>query len=224
MRLRSRLRLSTYRQQQLTRVMEFVLTGLLFIGLERRSVGISINAAIGLAVLQIPPLLERDYSVSMDPRLTPWITSAVFLHSLGTVGVPGGSGFYQSIPGYDHMTHALSASVVAGVGYATIRALDVHWDDVHLPDRFVFVFILMFVLAFGVVWEIIEFTTSAAATAIGGSPVLTQYGIEDTMKDLIFNTIGATIVAAWGTVYLNDFVSQVLESVGITTERDSPGE
>lgn len=224
MSVRERIRLSEYRQQQLTWVMEFVLIGLLFIGFERRSLGISINAAIGLIVLQIPPLLERDYSVSMDPRLTLWITTAVFLHSLGTVGVPGGEGFYRSIPGYDHLTHALSASVVAGVGYATIRALDEHWDDVHLPDRFVFVFILMFVLAFGVVWEIIEFTTSAAATAIGGSPVLTQYGLEDTMKDLIFNTIGAAIVAAWGTVYLNDFVTQILDAVGVQTGSDPPGE
>jgi len=219
--LRSHLRLSTYRQQQLTRLMEFILTGLLFIGLERRSVGISINAAIGLLVLQMPPLLERDYSVSMDPRLTLWITTAVFLHSLGTVGVPGGEGFYRSIPGYDHVTHALSASVVAGAGYATIRALDEHWPDVHLPDRFVFVFILMFVLAFGVFWEVIEFTTSAAATIIGGSPVLTQYGLEDTMKDLIFNTIGAVIVATWGTVYLNDFVGQIIEELG--RERSSDG-
>ncbi|WP_136688031.1 hypothetical protein [Halorhabdus amylolytica] len=224
MSLRERIRLSEYRQQQLTWVMEFILIGLLFIGFERRSLGISINAAIGLIVLQIPPLLERDYSVSMDPRLTLWITTAVFLHSLGTVGVPGGEGFYRSIPGYDHLTHALSASVVAGVGYATIRALDEHWDDVQLPDRFVFVFILMFVLAFGVVWEIIEFTTSAAATAIGGSPVLTQYGLEDTMKDLIFNTIGAAIVATWGTVYLNDFVTQILDAVGVQTGSDPPGE
>jgi hypothetical protein len=204
--------------------MEVLLIGLLFIGLERRSVGISINAAIGLAVLQIPPLLERDYSVSMDPRLTLWITSAVFLHSLGTVGIPGGEGFYSTIPGWDHLTHALSASVVAGVGYATIRALDEHWDDVHLPDRFVFVFILMFVLAFGVFWEVIEFTTSAAATAIGGSPVLTQYGLADTMKDLIFNTIGAVIVASWGTIYLNDFVAQLLTELGVSSETDGPGE
>ncbi|WP_309484918.1 hypothetical protein [Halorhabdus salina] len=214
----ARLHLDERRQRQLTWVMEVVLVGLLFIGLERRSVGISINAAIGLVVLQLPPVLERDYSVSMDPRLTLWITSAVFLHSLGTVGIPGGEGFYSTIPGFDHVTHALSASIVAGVGYATIRALDEHWRDVHLPDRFVFVFILMFVLAFGVVWEIIEFTTSAAATAIGGSPVLTQYGLEDTMKDLIFNTIGAIIVAAWGTVYLNDFVTQIVEGLGGESE------
>ncbi|QGN06725.1 hypothetical protein Hrd1104_05075 [Halorhabdus sp. CBA1104] len=204
--------------------MEVALIGLLFIGLERRSAGISINAVMGLLVLQIPPLLERDYSVSMDPRLTLWITSAVFLHSLGTVGIPGGEGFYSTIPGWDHLTHALSASVVAGVGYATTRALDVHWDDVQLPEQFVFVFILMFVLAFGVIWEVIEFTTSAAATAIGGSPVLTQYGLEDTMKDLIFNTIGAIVVASWGTIYLNDFVTQLLTAVGIANDDADGGE
>lgn len=201
--------------------MEIVLIGLLFIGLERRSVGISVNAAIGLLVLQIPPLLERDYSVSMDPRLTLWITIAVFLHSLGTVGVPGGQGgFYRTVFGWDYLTHTLSSSIVAAVGYTTTRAVDEHWEDVVLPDRFVFVFILLFVLAFGVFWEVIEFTTSSLATRIGGTPVLTQYGLEDTMMDLIFDSIGALIVATWGTVYLNDVVVTMLEQAGITKSGD----
>lgn len=195
-------RLDARRQNQLTRVMQIAMVGLLFVGFERGSTTIVVNVAVGIAVIQIPALLERDLSITMDSRLTLWITTAVFMHSIGAVGLPGGGGgLYRSVPHWDSLTHTLSSSVVAAVGYATTRAIDEHATGVHLPDRFVFVFVLLVVMAFGVAWEVMEFTTSAAATAIGGAPILTQYGIEDTMTDLLFNTAGALIVAALGSVY-----------------------
>jgi hypothetical protein len=30
--------------------------------------------------------LERDYAIPMDPALVLWLTTAVFLHALGTLG------------------------------------------------------------------------------------------------------------------------------------------
>ncbi len=207
MRLRDRVGITVRRQRQLVRLMEFGLVGLLFIGLERGSTGIVVNAAVALLVAQLPPLLERDYNIPMDAGLTLWITAAVFLHALGTVGLPGSElSFYRSLWWWDHLTHALSSSVVAGVGYATTRAFDAHSDRIHLPPRFMFVFILLFVVAFGVFWEVIEFGLGGAASLLGSGSVLTQYGLRDTMLDLVFDVIGGVIVAIWGTAYLTDLV------------------
>ncbi|NIS31206.1 MAG: hypothetical protein GWN07_12815, partial [Actinobacteria bacterium] len=86
---------------------------------------------------------------------------------------------------WDHLTHALSSSVVAGVGYATARAFDQHSDQIHLPPRFMFVFILAFVVAFGVLWEVVEFGLGGASAMLGSGTVLTQYGLGDTMLDLV---------------------------------------
>ncbi|MFB6189100.1 MAG: hypothetical protein ABEI57_04380 [Halapricum sp.] len=219
MRVRDYLGISETRQRQLTWVMQVCLVGIVFIGFDRRGGGIILNAVIGLAVVQLPPLLERDYDVQMDAGLTLWITSAVFLHAVGTVGVPGGAGgFYQTTWWWDHLTHALSSSVVAGVGYATARALDEHSDAVSLPEEFVFVFLLMFVLAFGVAWEVIEFSTSTVATALGGSPVMTQYGLTDTMLDLVFDAVGAIVVAVWGTAHLTTLTTQISDRLASLPE------
>jgi hypothetical protein len=205
MRLRDRIGVTEFHQKLATRLMEYALVGMLFIGLERGGTGIVVNCAVGLVVIQIPALLERDYDITLHPGLSLWITSAVFLHALGTVGVPGsGIGFYKNVWWYDHLTHALSASVVAAVGYTFVRVVDEHSRSVSLPPRFVFVFILSFTIAFGVLWEILEF-------AIGGLGVLTQYGLEDTMLDLMFNTAGAVLVAVWGTAYLSDFAGVVAD-------------
>ena len=199
--------------------MEVSLVGLLLVGIKRGSFGIVVNTGVALAVTQLPPILERDYELPMDPRLTLWITSAAFLHALGTVGIPGlmEGNFYSGTAAtwwWDHMTHALSASVVAAAGYATVRAVDEHSERVYLPRKFIAVIILLFVLAFGVLWELLEFAIGLAAQAYGTSSVLTQYGVYDTLKDLVYNSIGAVVVALWGGVYLSDVSTALSERLG----------
>ncbi|WP_435154680.1 hypothetical protein [Haladaptatus sp. DFWS20] len=205
MRVRERLGISNRRQRQLTRAMELSLVGIFFIGLDRGNLGIMINAGMAFAITLVPAILERDYQIPMDAGLTLWITTAVFLHAVGTLGP------YQNVWWWDHVTHGLSASLVAAVGYATVRALDAHYDDVYLPPRFMFIFILMFVVAFGVIWEVIEFGVSGLAVVFGGRAVLTQYGLDDTMLDLMFDTVGGLITAIWGTAYLSDVVGALTE-------------
>lgn len=210
MRLRDRIGLSDRRQEQGSRAMQFVLVGILFVGIYDLNMGVAVNAGVALGITYLPATLERDYHIPMDAGLTLWITSAVFLHALGTVGLPGmEESFYKSVWWWDHLTHALSASIVAAVGYTTARAIDEHTDAIHLPGRFMFVFILLFVLAFGVFWEVIEFAVSLAAAAFGADSVLTQYGLGDTMLDLVFNTLGGVVVAVWGTAHLSDVVGAV---------------
>jgi len=212
-RLRERFGFDERRFRQLTRLMEFALVGMLFVGLERGHTGIIVNTAVALGVTQLVPVLERDVGIPMDPALTLWITAAVFLHALGTVGIPGTEleSFYRQVWWWDHMTHALSASVVAAAGYATARAIDLHSEEVSLPPRFMFVFILLLTVAFGVFWEVIEFAIAEAAAVMGGAPVLTQYGLDDTLLDLVFDTIGAVVVATWGTAYLGDVVGAITD-------------
>lgn len=224
MRLRDRLGISERTQRLLARAMEVGLLGFFFIGLDRGEPGIMVNAGVGLAVARLPSILERDFGVPMDPALTLWLTSAVFLHGVGVVGIPGtGLGnLYQSLSWWDHVTHALSSSVVAGAGYATARAVDVHSEEVTLPPKFMFVFILLVVLAFGVFWEVIEFTLAEGAALVGTESVLTQYGLDDTMLDLVFDAVGAVVVATWGTAHLVD-VSDAIVNRFETRETEQGG-
>jgi hypothetical protein len=195
--------------------MEVTLVGLLFIGIERGSVGVVVNTGVALAVTRLPSILERDYGIPMDPRITLWITSAAFLHALGTVGIPGITGnLYRQFGWWDHMTHALSASVVAAAGYATVRAIDEHSENVYLPSKMMVVFILLFVLAVGVVWELIEFTLDLAAHRYGFEAALAQHGVNDTVTDLLFNLAGAVVAATVGATYLTNVSRQLADRFG----------
>ncbi|MFC7175801.1 hypothetical protein [Halosegnis marinus] len=226
MNVRDRIGLSESNQRLLVRAMEVGLLGMFFIGLDRGNTGIVVNSLVGIAVTRAPGLLERDYGIPMDAGLTLWITAAVFLHALGTVGLPapvvGGlnavgipvtdGSFYKETWWWDHMTHALSASVVAAAGYSVARAVDVHSPDVRLPPQFMFVFILLVTLAFGVFWEVLEFTIGEVAALAGSEgTILTQYGLDDTLLDLVFDSVGAVVVAVWGTAHLSDVVGALAD-------------
>lgn len=207
MKIRNRFGISKKRQVQLSRFLQLCLAGILAAGIYLGNMGIAVNALVGLVVTFLPGLLERDYGIAMDPALVLWITSAVFLHAFGTLGP------YRSVAWWDHMTHVLSSSVVAGAGYASFRALDEHRDDLYFPPKIFFLFILLFVTAFGVLWELLEFGISGFAESIGSETVLTQYGLEDTMKDLVFDIAGGLVVALFGEAYLLDITGQLKEKM-----------
>ncbi|WP_117363545.1 hypothetical protein [Natrarchaeobaculum sulfurireducens] len=194
--LSDRLGIPIARQRALTRAMQLVLVGIFVYGLFVRDLPVLTNAALAIAITFIPALLRRNYALPIEPGLALWVASAVFFHTLGTVAL------YDAIAPYDHLTHTLSASVVAAAGYAVLRAIHLHERSIHLPPWAMFTFLIAFILAIGVIWEILEFIVDQGALALGMEPVLAQHGIDDTIVDMIFNVVGALLVATWGTLYL----------------------
>jgi hypothetical protein len=174
---------------------------------------LGINAGLGLLVTFLPAYLRRDRTVVLSPALTLWVVSAVFLHGVGIVGV------YEVVPGFDHLTHALSATVVAAVGYSTAVALDRHSDAVRFPPQFLFVYVVCFTIALGVLWEVLEFASRAVATHYGFRSPLRQFGIRDTMLDLVFDTVGAVVFGLVGHRYTGGVVDSLTERL----ERATPG-
>ncbi|WP_435359021.1 hypothetical protein [Haloarchaeobius sp. DFWS5] len=200
-----RVGLTPKREVTLVHALQLLMFSIFSIGLWLGNAGVVVNAGIGLGVTMLPALLRRNYGFTMDVGLVLWITVAMFLHAVGTLPLPGlnFSTLYGSTWWWDHLTHALSSSLVAAVAYATARAIEEHTDAIHFSPRFMFVYLLAFVMAFGVVWELIEFYISVAAQLLGTGSVLTQYGLDDTVLDLTYNTLGGLLVALFGTAYLS---------------------
>ena len=192
-------------QRRLTRLMQVVLLAIVAYGVAFSQPKAITNGTIALLITFLPAALEHRYDLPLDPWLALWITVAVFLHTVGSAGL------YVQIGWWDHVTHAMSASLVAGVGYTFARAVDLHSDEIYFPHRFFFVYVLVVVLSFGVVWELFEFLLDVAANATGIEMPLAQHGLDDTVRDLIFNSIGALLVAALGQAHLSDVAEIVRE-------------
>ena len=183
-------------QIKLTRGMQLVLVGIISYGLLFGEPKAITNGGVGLLITLVPALLERNYDLPLDPWLGLWITLAIFLHTMGSAGL------YARIGWWDHITHAMSATLVAGIGYTFVRAVDLHSDQITIPNQFAFAFILITVMAFGVVWELFEFGLDIAADATGIAMPLAQHGLDDTVRDMMFNTLGAIVVATFGQAHL----------------------
>jgi hypothetical protein len=183
------------------RAMQAVLLALFAYTLFRVRLGLALGIGVSLAVTLLPAVLRREYNYSMDPLLVLWITLSVFVHTIGSLGP------YDWFGWYDSVAHTVSAVVIAGIGYVTLRTFETHSDEISVPGEFRAVFIVVFVLAAGVLWELLEFGSGKLARAVGADAPLAVRGVEDIVNDLVFNTLGAVIVAAAGTDYLHGFVA-----------------
>lgn len=198
-----RIGLDEPRLRLLSRGLQVGLAGLFLFGLLLRDVPTVTNAGIALGVSFLPALLERNYRIPIEPELVLWLFLAAFLHTLGSAGL------YDLLGQWDSLTHALSASIVAAAGYTVVRAIDLHSPEVHLPRELMFAFILLFVLAVGVVWELAEFFLDRLAEGLEMQAALAQHGIDDTIGDFVFNLIGGLAVATVGAAYLQTASEQL---------------
>ncbi|MFB6094919.1 MAG: hypothetical protein ABEJ71_00505 [Halodesulfurarchaeum sp.] len=161
-------------------------------GLLIRNVSILVNGVLGLTTTFLPGVLARDHELVLDRDLVRWITLAILLHTIGMAGP------YETVWWWDHLRHTLSAGLVAIVGYAVTRAIDVHRDSIYLPPDFRYVFVIVFTLAAGVLWEVMEFVARAVAMWLGHRAILVQYGVGDSVLDLVFDLVGGVLVAFFG--------------------------
>ncbi len=167
-------------------------------------------AAASLAVSEVPSILRRDLRIVLPVGLNLWLVLALFLHVIGGV-----SGFYDNLSGWDHITHAMSSSLIAALGFVTVAALDKYVDSMYLPTPFLALFIVMFTMAMGVSWELMEYVMDE----ITGSNM--QYSLSDTMVDLLFDSFAGFIVAGVGMYYLRHVSrDRVVDSLQLDEAKD----
>jgi len=168
----------------LTLAVQAAIGGALLEGVRRRNPSAAVNAGLAL-VLTVLPTLAFGRLVGIDSTLTLWIAAAGFLHCLGMLGL------YESVTWWDHLTHTVSAALVAALLYA---ALVVGGADSGLPPLAVPGATLLLTVAVGVFWELVELVARNVGERFDIDPVLVHYGWRDTVLDLGFDVFGALVV------------------------------
>lgn len=164
------------------RGIRYGLVAVLLVGLRRRDIPTIANAFGGLLASYLPAVVERRYGVTFRPWQRLYIASATLTHAIGMLGP------YDDVWWWDHLTHTHSASIIAGIIYthARHRGRD--------PQTRV----IAVVTVLGVLWEVAEYTIHRVARLLGVEPVLVPYGRRDTLLDLCFNLLGASLVLVFG--------------------------
>lgn len=161
---------------------------LFLVSLRRSEPAAAINAGLALLASLSPALLalvvESTWNgpLGVEPALTLWLAVAGFLHAVGMLGP------YDTVWWWDHVTHTVSAGLVAALVYAALLV----WAAFSATTIAAATLGLTFAL--GVVWELLELVARVLGDRFGVEPVLVQYGWRDTGYDLVFDLVGALVV------------------------------
>lgn len=150
----------------------------------------AINAVLILCLMLVPSLLKRQYRLylpfELDLAIVGFIFLSLFLGSL--------SNFYERFSFWDDVLHFQSGLLLGVVGFVMVYILNARKSDkLTMSPGFVSIFAVCFSLALAVTWEVYEYI---ADYWFGYN--MQDGGLADTMSDLIFNAIGAIIVAVIG--------------------------
>jgi hypothetical protein len=168
--------------------------GTVLIGSLSRNLQAVVNGIASLVVAALPTLAEiaiasgSGADVAFGPALSAWIAVAGFLHMLGMLG------WYDTVSWWDHLTHTVSAALVAALVYASLQAPSALGSQVAGP--YAALFTVLFTLGAGVVWEFVELAARELGEYVDRPPVLEYYGLRDTVLDMAFNGVGAVGVVA----------------------------
>ena len=160
------------------------------VAVRRGNVAAAVNASGSFALAVLPTALEwAATSVVLGPELPLWLAAAGAFHSVGMLGP------YDSVWWWDHLTHTLSAALVAALVYAAalvaLPTLGLSADPVTAAAVTV-----ALTFGAGVLWELVEILARAVGERYGVEPVLVHYGWRDTAADLVFDVVGAVLVVA----------------------------
>lgn len=189
--------------------------GTVLLGLRSRNVPAVVNGIVSIGLALAPDLVELGTAlggganIAFGPELPLWIAVAGFLHMLGMLGL------YDSVRWWDHLTHTVSAALVAALFYASLHTYNHYWLGSRLSDVYVTVLTVLFTLVVGVFWEFLELAARELGEYIDRPPVLEYYGLRDTILDVIFDGVGAVVVVGFDIRVFVSVTDQASRIIGV---------
>lgn len=148
-------------------------------------------AVLAVGVSLLPGILRRNYRVVLPWELEFLVVLQLYLHTFFGVWLR----FYDSLWFWDKLLHLKGTLIVSFLGFLAAYALHAS-GRVRLSRPLLVLFTVCFGNALGAWWEIVEFTVDKT---LGKN---TQYGLDNTMWDLIHNFAGSLVAAGVGCLYL----------------------
>ncbi len=150
----------------------------------------------------LPSIIEKkfkiDYPNESELVLILFIFASMYLGEIQS--------FYIKFWWWDLMLHIISGFIIAYIAFMTVHILNKK-KKLDLSPVFVSLFSFSFAVSMGVIWEIFEFAVDFIFKVN-----MQKSGLNDTMSDLIVNSIGALIVSYFGYLYLRKkFKSKIID-------------
>ena len=165
-----------------------------------------LQCIVGVFAMLLPRFLKEKVNLKIPSTMM--LLYTIFLYCsiyLGEV-----RSFYYSVPHWDTILHTFSGGMLGALGFSLITILNgTEKVPLNLSPIFVAIFSFCFAVSLGTVWEFYEFAadgilaTNMQKFALEtGEPMVGRLALQDTMKDLIVDAVGAFFVSVGGYISL----------------------
>ena len=161
-------------------------------------------------LLQAPSVVQMRYRIEVPPLLS----AVVLLFAFTALVLGDGLDFYGRFTWWDKLLHAESGILLSMVAMWLIHVIMArNAKYIYFNKYFLVLFLMMFSLGMGALWEILEYTydsiahtnsqqfmASTTSSIILPTDIALQGhdALRDTMTDLILDLAGASLVAVYG--------------------------
>ncbi|MEG6616571.1 hypothetical protein V6C27_09110 [Peptococcaceae bacterium 1198_IL3148] len=147
-------------------------------------------AILTLLVMLLPSIVEKKFNLQIPSEfeivLILFIYAAIFLGELHQ--------FYDRFWWWDKMLHSFSGLILGNIGFLIVSYLNSSTKmNIQLSPVFVAFFSFCFAVAMGAIWEIYEYFMDKCFGFF-----MQRGSLDDTMTDIILDTLGALIFAILG--------------------------
>lgn len=186
-------------------------------------------SVLAIALMSIPKYLKEKYNF----RFKNWIEIFVLIFLFASIVLGFIQEFYETVRGYDKLVHMISGVVLALVAFESVYIYSGYIakkKNQTIPALFIVLFSFTFSITLLVLWEFYEFLADVITFNLMNNPTNMQryqwtssstfypqdYGLLDTMLDLLIGAAGSFAVAIIAFVFLK----RQEEKEHLLTERD----
>ena len=164
-----------------------------------------VQCCLGIVVMFLPSLIKKKFNLAIPGYM--FVLYFIFLYCAIYLGEV--RNFYYAVPHWDTMLHTFSGAMLGALGFTIAELLsDSPNSKVELSPFFIAFFGFCFAVAAGAVWEIYEYTIDSIMKLNmqkyafeDGTLKLGRAALNDTMKDIIVDVVGALIMAVIGFIF-----------------------
>lgn len=186
-----------------------------------------LQCLLGVVAILVPVRLMHRWDIQIPRGM--FLMYIAFLYCAIFLGEV--QSFYYVVPHWDTILHTFSGAMLGALGFSMIAIFNnMERIPMNLSPLFVAVFAFCFALAMGGIWEIYEFTadcvlgTNMQKFALdNGTKLVGQAALNDTMKDIIVDAIGAFITSIIGYISLK-YQKGWVEKLMIRIKRTGKGD
>ena len=173
-----------------------------------------------LVILAAPIILRKRFLINVPLALTVAVGAFAFVAFV----LGDGLDFYGKYSWWDSLLHLFSGIVLGFIGLWVVHVLLADKSMTVFNNRyFLALFLLVFSLALGAIWEICEYsyddlmgtntqqfmaTTTSSIFTPDDIPLCGHDALSDSMQDLILDLFGALLVAVYGFIRHNKLIER----------------